>query len=188
MADDKMLFLKHADQWKESDTSVVMTLKLQLEKQENKTSDLFQQLTAHLTKLTQSCHNNNTLPGPTRTSYLEWMITPPQHITEVSKFMNDKHYIWCTRCHSGKGLWVCTHNTQTHIDNYKCDCNHNQHRNPNLNHQLPQGHPRHFPTPPPSPVHLFNLVPPQRQAQLSLADYLDGFFDGTPNDDAKNRE
>lgn len=52
IANDKMCILKHAGRWKESNTAAVMTLKLQLEKQENKTSDLFQQLTAHLTKLT----------------------------------------------------------------------------------------------------------------------------------------
>ncbi len=59
------------------------------------TSELLQQLTTHLTKLTES-HNNKLAPEPSRTPYPDWMVTPPHNVTEVSKFMNDRNYVRCT--------------------------------------------------------------------------------------------
>ncbi len=159
--------------------------KNQLATQENMMSELIQQLTAYLTKITESRNNNNEYtPGATRTQYLDWVITPPQHITKVSKVMNERYYIWCTQCCSGKGLWVCTHNTKTHVDKFKCNCHCSLNHTPQISHQTPPGHPGLFPPPPiPNTVHTFNQITPQPHTQLSLADYLNNYSNtDTTND------
>jgi hypothetical protein len=51
--------LQLAGQWKESEPPAVMAFKIQLPTQENMMSELIQQLPAHLTKITESCNNNN---------------------------------------------------------------------------------------------------------------------------------
>jgi hypothetical protein len=49
--------------------------------------------------------------------YPDWMIDPPANPSET-KLVDRCIYTWCTKCRQGQGLWVCRHNTETHVDDY----------------------------------------------------------------------
>lgn len=118
LADDKVRLLKHANQWKEETTPAVMALHAKVLQSETTTAEFLQQLTAHLTTAYQQ--NQGRQPsGEQHTPYPDWMITPPTNSSDTIHHANNRQYTWCTRCHRGEGLWVSTHHTATHQDNFK---------------------------------------------------------------------
>jgi hypothetical protein len=183
MADDKIQVLKHVDQWKESDNVEIMALKLELQKQKQDSDIIIWNLVAHVSRISHAHHfpHNNMnqkhpLPNSTPSipthmpKYPPWMIIPPQHPMETK--LVDRHlYTWCTKCRQGQGLWVCRHNTETHIDGFTNQ--HNQKRRLDRNgmgqvgSQLaqPSGYRHQHPT--------VRHSPPAPTVQLSLLDYLD---------------
>lgn len=112
------------------------------------------------------------------------MITPPHSITEVIKVMNNKEYVWCTKCRHGEGLWVCTHTSEMHQEGYRRNKTNNntppEHRKgpPRVpyNNNF-QNHTPHNVQYPPA-----FQPPPQPKLHLSLTDHLDRCF----NDSGEN--
>ncbi len=101
------------------------------------------------------------------------MTEPPQHPMET-KLVDRRIYTWCTKCHQGQGLWVCSHNTETHVDGYAN--NHNQRRRIDRDntHQPPHhgtGTNNHRP-----PSSTSQGLSPGPHAHLSLMDYLDDYL------------
>jgi hypothetical protein len=190
MVDDKIQILKHADQWKESEHTEIMALKLELQKQKQESDALVKNLVAHVGRLSNAHrnlhhgishhgHNNkkHPFPGsnpmPNNINYPPWMIVPPQHPMET-KLMDRRIYTWCTKCRQGQGLWVCRHNTETHVDGYTNQ--RNQRRR--IDHTTPQ-----FPNPHPTAVDGQRPMYPTSQnlpvtptAHFSLIDYLDDYL------------
>jgi hypothetical protein len=183
MADDKIQVLRHVDQWKESDNAEIMALKLELQKQKQDSDIIIRHLVAHVSKISHAhCvqHNNTNQKHPLPNSnpnlsthtpnYPPWMIIPPPHPMET-KLVDRRLYTWCTKCRQGQGLWVCRHNTETHIDGFTNQ--HNQKRRLDRNgmgqvgSQLaqPSGYRHQHPT--------VRHSPPAPTVQLSLLDYLD---------------
>jgi hypothetical protein len=170
-ADDKIQVLQHAGLWKEVEPPAVMALKLELEQQKQGQQQLVQQIVAHLSNFTNQ--NTRKPGGPSGYQHPTWMTTPPHSITEISKVVNGKTYVWCTRCRQGKGLWVCTHSTETHQDGYRRErTTSNEHQQHSLSQNMHQQHKPQpsYPYPPQYPT------PPQPRAQLSLNDYIDNCF------------
>jgi hypothetical protein len=105
MADDKIQILKHADQWKESETTDIMALKLELQKKQD--SDIMDcNLVAHVSRLSNvhrfnANHTGRKYPYPSNTpgdanhtpNYPPWMLVPPQYPTHmgVSAQYRDTH-------------------------------------------------------------------------------------------------
>lgn len=173
MADDKIQVLRHAGLWNETENPNVMALKLELDQQKQNNKELVQQIVAHISRITdRSSKAQNGLNGY---QHPAWMTTPPHSITEISKVMNGKSYVWCTKCRRGQGLWVATHNTETHQEGYRRNSFKNprqdNRRQPYTPPQNPQQHPQQNGLYPPK-----YQIPPQPQVQLSLTDYIDTYF------------
>jgi len=103
------------------------------------------------------------------------------HVTRLVRL-----YTWCTKCRQGQGLWVCKHNTETHIDGFQQDRD-AKHRSDSSNH-LQSFHPENQ-TPGPSQGARSGPAPtpPQNyQGQLSFLDYLDSYLLDHSHDEADN--
>jgi hypothetical protein len=173
MANDKVQILKNAKQWQETDTLVMMGLKLALEAKQRDQDTLVKAIVAHSGNLTKRDKQPYQHP--------EWMVTAPITLMETSKNVNGKTYVWCTKCRRGAGLWVCTHTTDTHQSNPRrfpgrLAPNSRGQQTP-IPRQLLSQPPHTFPTP---------LISKEIQAQLSLTDYLDAYF-GSSNEDAQDK-
>ena len=96
----------------------------------------------------------------------EWMITSPFSASKATKNMNNKTYIWCTKCHGARGLWVCTHNTEMHQDGF--------YRNRQNGKEKPTMTDNKGKTPLPTPPSY--TLPPALAAQLSLSNYMENYF------------
>jgi hypothetical protein len=189
MVDDKMPILQDADQWKASEHPEIMALKLELQQQKQESENLVRNLVAHVSRLSnvhRNSHNgtnNNNYSGnkhpfsgykPTiNNNYPPWMIEPPQNPMET-KLVDRRIYTWCTKCRQGQGLWVCRHNTATHVDGYTN--NRNQRRRiDRTNIQQPAhnntGHENNRPT-----STMPHGLPPESGVHLSLMDYLDDYL------------
>jgi hypothetical protein len=134
LADDKTQILKHAGQWKDTETPAVMALKLALEQQKSESDKMVKQLVAHIGKMTnqrsyqRSSHDSNLNQQDTNkrtfdrfdnnNRYPSWMVTAPADITET-KVVDRRLYSWCSKCRQGQGLWVNHHNTATHVNGYR---------------------------------------------------------------------
>ncbi len=180
MADDKIRLLKHASQWTEEPPPAVMALQAKILESEASTAACLRQLTAHLTTLTKAYQHPRPSSGK-QTPYPDWMITAPTGPTDTIRHANDRQYTWCTRCRRGDGLWVSTHTTTTHQDNFKRQRRQafrqqgpSSAQQPSVTqHQMPG--PRYPPPFTPAPP----TAAPQAQPaayQLSLDDCLNEFF------------
>jgi hypothetical protein len=134
--DDKMQILKHAGQWQVSDHPEIMALKMELARQKADSEQMLKHVVAHVGKLSNfQCYtsrsNESTAGGkqkqqpsnntPPR-NYPPWMTIPPSTAGET-KLVERRLHTWCTKCCQGQGLWVCHHNTATHIDGYSSSRN-----------------------------------------------------------------
>lgn len=176
MADDKMQILQHTGQWKMVEPPAVMTLKAELNRQQQENKSLVQHLIAHLGKLSEQHHyNKRGSPGETHHPYPQWMRTAPKSFHDTLQ-MNRKQYTWCTKCRRGQGLWVWTHTVDTHQDGF-CRNRHLQETNQGYRSnkvRCAQGAVNGTLYPPPyKPVPASSA---QLHAQLSLTDYLDSYF------------
>jgi hypothetical protein len=131
MATDKIQVLQHASQWKTTQDPTVMALKLEMQQQHQESDKIIQRLVAHVGKTLYHFrpspyhhHDNNRQTGKQQldikdntNKYPTWMITPPTGTQQMIMKYN-RLYTWCTKCRQGKGLWVCRHNTATHVDGY----------------------------------------------------------------------
>jgi hypothetical protein len=131
LATDKIQVLRDANQWKTCQEQSLMALKLELQQQKQESDKIIHRLVAHVGKITnqirysQPFPNDNTRHGGKRqcdvkddsSKYPTWMITPPTG-SQQTILMDRCLHTWCTKCHLGKGLWVCRHNTATHVDGY----------------------------------------------------------------------
>jgi hypothetical protein len=165
MADDKVQVLKHENQWKDVEPPAVIALKLALEQKQKEQDVLVQSIVAHIGTLIKKDKQPFQHPA--------WMVAPPITSAETTKTQNGKTYAWCTKCHCGQGLWVCTHTTETHQGRPR-----RQGALTPAGHQIPShnngiklisGNPPTISTPP-SPKESIH-------AKLSIADYLDSYFD-----------
>jgi hypothetical protein len=145
LADDKVQILRHAGQWKVTESPAIMALKLELQRQKEESTQFARQLVAHIGQLTHKHRNNNprnstqhppsgvthhnasflptkgTWPGHQNEQnhrYPPWMTTPPNNVQET-QVHDRKVYSWRTKCHNGMGLWVNHHNSETHVDGYR---------------------------------------------------------------------
>jgi hypothetical protein len=85
--DDKAQILKHAGQWKDTETPAVMALKLALEKQQSDSTLLVQHLVAHVGQLTNQRHLSHSIqdskPHPTNNnSVLVAVSQLTSHLTQ----------------------------------------------------------------------------------------------------------
>jgi hypothetical protein len=90
-------------------------------------------------------------------------------------------YTWCTKCHNGQGLWVCRHNTETHVDGFQQDRDTKRH-NEMVNHGHQTGLQQQG-IPSNGPPQRSLLTSPPFQGQLSFLDYLDNYLPEEPQDD-----
>jgi len=187
LADDKIRLLQHAQQWKEDPPSSVMALKAQVLKTEATTTECIQQLTAHLTNLTKAYQQGRS-PFNKQTPYPDWMITPPTAPNDTIRNANNRQYTWCTRCRRGEGLWVSTHQTSTHQDNFKRQRRQGFHSTPTNGsryalQQIPAqpAHPPPYPQAPPINQHkaAYAQTTITPAVQLSLDDCLTNFLGQT---------
>lgn len=180
MADDKIRLLKHALQWKEETPPAVMALQAKVLESEASTAACLCQLTAHLTTLTKAYQYQRPSMGK-QTPYPDWMVTAPTDPSDTIHHANHRQYTWCTHCRQGEGLWVSTHNTSTHQDNFK------RHRRQAFRQQGHPNVPAHTSTqqqsPPPRYPPPFTPAPPtvapqahSASIQLSLDDCLNSFL------------
>jgi hypothetical protein len=192
-ADTKVQILQHAGHWTPQTNPEVMALKLALQAQRDQSDLLVKQLTAHVTCLVN--HNNGGRPGGPykhnrngqriNGSHPALMTIAPTYPTET-KMQDGRLYTWCTKCRQGQGLWVCKHNTETHIDGFQQDRD-AKHRSDSSNH-LQSFHPENQ-TPGPSQGARSGPAPtpPQNyQGQLSFLDYLDSYLLDHSHDEADN--
>jgi len=184
--DNHIDLLPHLFQ-KEDPPSSVMALKAQVLKTEATTTECIQQLTAHLTNLTKAYQQGRS-PFNKQTPYPDWMITPPTAPNDTIRNANNRQYTWCTRCRRGEGLWVSTHQTSTHQDNFKRQRRQGFHSTPTNGprHALQQipAQPAHPPPYPPAPpvnqhtaAYAQTTITPA--VQLSLDDCLTNFLGQT---------
>jgi hypothetical protein len=172
-----------------------MALKMELQQQKEESDKLVQHLVAHVSRLSNRTrpgyhqHHTNNLSGgkhhmdlqkPT-SNYPPWMVVPPTHPAET-KLVDRKIYTWCTKCRQGQGLWVCRHNTETHVDGYTPQCNTRRrvdfetpqvqngrpHKDGTHSQRFRSDHHRQVLNPAPASS--------QNVAQLSLLDYLDEYL------------
>jgi hypothetical protein len=182
MADDKIQILKHAGQWKELDTPDIMALQLELQQQKRDSDRLVRTLVAHVSRLAGTHRDNNQLRNKhpheghhqgNHHKYPPWMIIPPQYPTET-KLVDHRLYTWCTKCRQGQGLWVCRHNTETHVDGYSN--NRNQRRRLDRPNNQTTGHKDTYTHNQREYSRASHGAPPLPTAQLSLLDYLDNYL------------
>jgi hypothetical protein len=200
MADDKIQVLHHAGKWKIVEDPAIMALKLELQQQKQHSEKLVQHLVAHVSRLSNRTgtkfHQNETptLSGQKHnidgsqlhSKYPPWMVNPPSDPAET-KLVDKKIYTWCTKCRQGQGLWVCRHNTATHVDGYtpqrntrrrvdfynpQFQQNHQYHDGSNNQRYRPE-YQRSAHSPAPSPHH--------HTVRLSLLDYLEDYL---PDDES----
>ncbi len=172
-----------------------MALKLELQQQKQESEKLVQHLVAHVSHLSnrnrtpyKPSNDNNRFSGQKHdndgtkihSNYPPWMTIPPTHPAET-KLVDRKIYTWCTKCRQGQGLWVCRHNTETHMDGYthqrntrrRVDFDATQSQHPRLHQDgMPtRGRLDH------NKQSLNPVCPTHHQtAQLSLLDYLDDYL------------
>ncbi len=200
LADDKSQILKHAGQWKDTDTPAVMALKLALEKQKSASDNMVKQLVAHISKI------NNQRPYPrsyqdynptqqdtnkrsfdkfdNSNRYPSWMITAPTDMNET-KVVERRLYTWCSKCRQGQGLWVNHHNTSTHVDGYRSQRRRmvntrHAHLTTTGLHPQQNGDGQHQETETPPTITDSSQNGKGPTAQLSLLDYLNSYL---PDDD-----
>jgi hypothetical protein len=188
LIDDKMQTLKHADQWKENENPAIMALKLELQTQKQESDKIVRHLVAHVGKLTNynrnlhhDIHNGTQLSGnkhpnngyKSANNHPPWMIEPPAPSTET-KLVDRRIYTWCTKCRQGQGLWVCRHNTETHVDGYTN--NRNQRRRIDRNHHQPIFQTSSGSNPQNGHHIARSSMVQQPTAHFSLMDYLDDYL------------
>jgi hypothetical protein len=201
LADDKIQILKHAGNWTVTEDPAIMALKLELQQQKQESDKLVKHLVAHVSRITnrtrqhiqQNHINNHTGQKHSlhdqkfSSNYPPWMIVPPTHPAET-KLVDKKIYTWCTKCRQGQGLWVCRHNTETHIDGYTPQ----RHTRRRVDFELsPTQHDRRFQNVTNIPrqqhdqhkqISSTRPSPPHHTAQLSLLGYLDDYL---PTDESQ---
>ncbi len=187
-ADTKVQILQHAGQWTKSLNPEVMALQLELQAQREQSAFLVKQLTAHVTRLVDNkgykrqngafkhTRNGQRIGG----THPTWMTIPPTYPTET-KIQDNRLYTWCTKCRNGQGLWVCRHNTETHVDGFQQDRDAKR-RNEMVNHGQQTGL-QHQGTPSNGPPQRSLLTSPPFQGQLSFFDYLENYLPEEPQDD-----
>jgi hypothetical protein len=177
-ADTKVQILQHAGQRTKSQNPEVMALKLELQEQRTQSALLVQQLAAHVSRIVnhkghgkdtgsfKHTRNGQRVGG----SYPGWMIVPPSYPTET-KIQDNRLYTWCTKCRQGQGLWVCRHNTETHVDGFQPERD-NKRRGDGNNRQQ-----SHSVTQANTPmVSQSSLPTPSFHGQLSFLDYLNSYL------------
>jgi hypothetical protein len=175
-ADDKVQILRHANQWNDQHSSSVMALKVELERQQQGTKALVQQLVAHIGKISRSFETPKTPSKDNPYNYPSWMVEDPTSLSDT-KQVNGRTHVWCVKCRQGKGLWVHTHNTSTHIDNFRRQRRQQQYNDTNLNNIN-----NSFQPPQPNMPQKGTPVGIKPQAQLSLTDYIESYFSGVSDE------
>jgi hypothetical protein len=152
-----------------TEPSSVMAVWAKVANHESITSQLLQQLIAHLTTLIQQqCIPN----GPKHNPYPIWMVQSPSSPSKISKTMNNCSYVSCPNV-ARREACGCTHTFPKHINiiingaAMQCPSKVNLHqiwtlrlnRLCILNHRLPS-----------------NMLLNQSTMQLSLEIYLDSYF------------
>jgi hypothetical protein len=198
-ADNKAQILKHAGQWKDTETSAVMALQSALDQQKAESTKLMQHIVAHLRKFANNrpyrpqqhnVNDPNFIPNqsnkrPYHNDYENnsqrpaWMTIAPMNPNDT-KVVDRRVYSWCTKCHQGIGLWVSHHNTITHVNGYR-----NNHRRlennrrinlANASNQNPGQDSQKFSVMDGQNIHNTDNIPQNPGAQLSILDYLDSYL------------
>jgi len=191
MAEDKIQVLRHADQWVKHEDPSLMALQAQLLQQKEDSHRTIQRLVAHVSRLAQrhpkrGHFDSNTAPS---SRYPAWMIQPPA-VGQHTQLMDNRLYTWCTKCRQGQGLWVCRHNTDTHVDGYVPQ---RQVRRRLSGHTPTAPRADSYRSPPSQPHGMLTqsppslpVPPPPVTAQLSILDYLDAYCDPEQATDESN--